>query len=52
MTKKTYIQPVMTVVRLQNQSALLTISGTKTKGLDNPNDLILDDNGQTPDNAW
>ena len=26
----------MTVVRLQNQSALLTISGTQTNGLDEP----------------
>ena len=52
MTKKTYIQPVMTVVRLQNQSALLIISGTQAKGLDDPNDLIFDDNGQTPGNAW
>ncbi len=52
MIKKTYIQPVMTVVRLQNQSALLTISGTQTQGLDDPNDLILDDNGEIPGNAW
>lgn len=52
MTKKTYIQPVMTVVQLQHQSALLTISGTEAQGLDNPNDLILDENGETPTNAW
>ncbi len=52
MTKKTYIQPVMTVVQLQHQSALLTISGTQAQGLDNPNDLILDENGQIPGNAW
>ncbi len=52
MTKKTYIQPVMTVVQLQHQSALLTISGTEAQGLDNPNDLILDVNGEPPINAW
>ena len=52
MIKKTYIHPVMTVVRLQHPSALLTISGTQTQGLDDPNDLILDDNGEIPGNAW
>ena len=52
MTKKTYIHPVMTVVRLQHPSVLLIISNTETQGLDDPNDLYLDDNGETPDNAW
>lgn len=52
MTKKTYIQPVMTVVRLQQPHILLTISNTEVQGLDNPNDLALDENGETPGNAW
>jgi hypothetical protein len=52
MTKKTYIHPVMTVVRLQHPSALLTISNTEVQGLDNLDDLILDENGETPGNAW
>ena len=52
MTKKTYIHPVMTVVRLQQPHILLTISDTEVIGLDDPTDLILDDNGEIPDNAW
>ena len=52
MIKKTYIQPVMTVVRLQQPHILLTISNTEVQGLDDPNDLILDDNGGDQINAW
>ena len=52
MTKKTYIHPVMTVLQLQHQRALLTISDTEVIGLDDPTDLILDENGETPGNAW
>ena len=52
MTKKTYIQPVMTVLQLQHPSALLTLSDTEVIGLDDPNDLALDENGETPGNAW
>lgn len=42
----------MTVVRLQHPSALLTISNTEVIGLDDSTDLILDENGETPGNAW
>ena len=53
MTKKTYIQPVMTVVWLQQPNILLTISNTEAQGLDDdPDDLILDEDGEDPDNAW
>ena len=52
MTKKTYIQPVMTVVRLQQPHILLTISDTEVIGLDDSTDLILDENGEIPGNAW
>ena len=52
MTKKTYIQPVMTVLQLQHQRALLTISNTEVIGLDDSNDLALDENGEIPGDAW
>ena len=52
MTKKSYIHPVMTVVRLQHPSALLTISNTEVIGLDDSNDLALDENGEIPGDAW
>ena len=55
MMKKEYIKPTMTVTKLQYRSQFLTsssrgITSAKTTGLDD--DLLYDENGGDPGNAW
>ena len=54
MIKKNYMKPTMKVVEIKYQSHILAGSGksVKTSGLDDEDDLLLDDSGSDPGNAW
>ena len=52
MTKKTYIQPSFSIVRLQHRQHLLNVSGVKTTSASDDVDLDYDKNGGDQGYAW
>ena len=51
MTKKTYIQPVMTVLQLQHHAPILVESLTVESNLTDDDVIIIDDPGSDPARA-
>jgi hypothetical protein len=52
MTKKTYIQPSFSIVRLQHRHHLLSVSGVTTTSASSDVDLGYDKNGGNQGEAW
>ena len=52
MTKKTYIQPSFSSVRLQHRHRLLSLSDVKTTSASDDVDLDYDKNGGNQGEAW